>query len=324
MAFHPHRSYWPYLIGVVLNTFLWCPVQVLMIQMIIYYQAYKNDKALAALFVVYLFVVESLNTGLSIALVYQPLVGQFGTDSPTTLFPSLLPSQPFLEAAISFPVQLFYAWRISLIMRSYIASVFICMASVTSVGDRRMLDRHYRSQVKVYADKPKVDRTALVWSCSAAAADIIITTSLIWSLKLRKTGIKRTDNTVDRIVRSESPRVLADPPPDLPAASIQTGGLTVAFTILDVALFVALPTSTLSFVFDFGIPKLYSNALLSTFNARTRAKEVVVELATAAPGDTNMLFLATNEQVATSGTIVFNTMPTTTGQFTECPRIPIY
>ncbi|KAJ6511287.1 hypothetical protein C8R47DRAFT_1094457 [Mycena vitilis] len=292
MAFSPTPQLLlgPYLIGVVLNTFLY---GVLMIQMIIYYQAYKNDKLWLRLFVVYLFVVESLNTGLSIALVYQPLVGQFGSDSPTTLFPSLLPSQPFLEAAIFFPVQLFYAWRISLIMRSYVASVFICMASVTSVVGA-CWTAIIVAQVKIYADKPKVDRTALVWSCSAAVADIIITTSLIWSLKLRKTGIKRTDNTVDRIVRT----------------SIQTGGLTVAFTILDVALFVALPTSTLSFVFDFGIPKLYSNALLSTFNARTRAKEVVVELATAAPGDTNMLFLATNEQVATSGTIVFNTMPT--------------
>jgi hypothetical protein len=44
-----------------------------------------------------------------------------------------------------------------------------------------------------------------------------------------------------------------------------------------------------SFVFDFALPKLYSNALISTFNVRSRALPGTVNLDTMPAG--NMLFL---------------------------------
>ncbi|KAF7343446.1 MFS domain-containing protein [Mycena venus] len=286
----------PYYLGTCLNTFLY---GILVIQTLFYFQNYKSDKIWLRFFVLYLFTVETLNTALCVAMIYEPLVKQFGTDLPTSLFPSLLPSQPFLEAAIFVPVQFFYAWRIWIIMRNYFAPVLICMASLSSLVGA-VWTAIIVNQVKSYSNKAKVDHTALVWSCSAAVADIIITTSLIWSLRMKKTGIKRTDDVIDRILRT----------------SIQTGGLTVAFTILDVALFVALPNSTLSFVFDFAIPKLYSNALISTFNVRSTGRPETVDLATQAPHESNnMLFLETNQQVATSATIVFTKPSPTEGQF---------
>ncbi|KAJ6471162.1 hypothetical protein C8R47DRAFT_1148044 [Mycena vitilis] len=279
----------PYFIGVVLNTFLF---GLLVQQTITYYQGYKNDKPWLRYFVLYIFVVETVNTGMCVAMIYSPLIGQFGTPLPVTLFPALLPSQPFLEAAIFVPVQFFYAWRISVIMRHYIIPVLICLTSLTSmVGAAWTAVIVYH--VKDYAHKPMVDKTALIWSCSAAAADIMITASLVLSLRLRRSGVSRTDDTINRIVKN----------------TIQTGGVTVAFTILDVALFVALPNSTLSFVFDFGIPKLYSNALLSTLNARSGGDGGMIELGTHAPTSQNVPWSTASSataQTRSTGSVAFN------------------
>ncbi|KAF7335638.1 MFS domain-containing protein [Mycena venus] len=245
----PQAVLGPFYLGVQLGTLLY---GILVLQAITYYQNYKRDKLWLRLFVLYLFVAETASTGLSVAMIYEPLVAQFGTDKPMRLFPSLLPSQPFLEAAVFVPVQFFYAWRISVIQRSYIAPVLICLTSIASaVG--AVWTGIIVHEVKEYARKPAVNNTALIWSVSAAGADIMITACLMWSLRNRRTGIKRTDDAINSIVRN----------------SVQTGFITVVFTLLDVVLFVALSHSTLNFVFDFGLPKLYSNALISTLNARS-------------------------------------------------------
>ncbi|KAJ6464788.1 hypothetical protein C8R47DRAFT_1224659 [Mycena vitilis] len=135
----------PYFIGVVLNTFLF---GLLVQQTITYYQGYKNDKQWLRYFVLYIRSGDREYRDVCVATIYSPLhvIGQFGTPLPVTLFPactdqfsfkstSVLPSQLFLEAAIFVPVQFFYAWRISVIMRHYIIPVLICLTSLTSMGE---------------------------------------------------------------------------------------------------------------------------------------------------------------------------------------------
>ncbi|KAF7375409.1 MFS domain-containing protein [Mycena sanguinolenta] len=245
----PTQVLGPFYFGVVVGTFLY---GILVLQAITYYQNFKRDKVWLRLLILYLFVVETCSSGVAVAMIYEPLVQQFGTDKPMSLFPSLLPLQPILEAAVFVPVQFFYAWRISVIMRNMFIPLVICVTSLTSaVG--AVWTGIIVHQVKEYLNKPKVNNTALIWSVCAAGTDVIITASLIWSLRNRKTGVRRTDDAINTIVRN----------------AVQTGGVTVAFTVLDVVLFVALSHSTLNFVFDFGVPKLYSNALISTLNARS-------------------------------------------------------
>ncbi|KIK62687.1 hypothetical protein GYMLUDRAFT_223246 [Collybiopsis luxurians FD-317 M1] len=247
----------PYYFGVVLNTLFY---GVLALQTLIYYQGYKSDRLLLRLFVFYLFAIETINSGMILATIYQPLVGQFGTDLPMTKFPTLLPGQPYLATAISVPVQLFYAWRIHVVIASNWIPALICLSSLTSMagGFWTGIQVH---RAQSYANKHMVDPPAIIWSICASASDIIICISLIASLIKRKTGMKNTDDVIDRIIRT----------------TLQTGAVTQTFAILDNVLFLTLPNSALCFTFDFVLPKLYSNAIVSTLNARKGTVRVAIE-----------------------------------------------
>ncbi|KAF7333315.1 MFS domain-containing protein [Mycena venus] len=242
----------PFYIGVVLNTFLY---GILVLQSITYYQGFKRDRRWLRLFILYIFIAETVNTAVSVAMIYEPLISQFGTGKPMFLFPTYCfqysPGQPIMETAVSVPVQFFYAWRIRIILQNWFAPALICLTSLAALGGAWWTSFVVQNAVD-YLHKSEIDHPALVWSVSSAACDVLITMCLFFSLRGRKTGIKHTDDAVNRIVRT----------------TVQTGALTMIFTGLNVGLFVGLPNSTLSFVFDFALPKLYSNALISTLNAR--------------------------------------------------------
>ncbi|KAJ7748868.1 hypothetical protein B0H14DRAFT_3167043 [Mycena olivaceomarginata] len=252
----------PYYIGVVLNTFLY---GILVLQTITYYQNYKRDRRWLRLFILYIFIAETVNTAVSVAMIYQPLISQFGTIKPMFLFPSLLPGRPIMETAVSVPVQFFYAWRIRIILQNWIAPVFICLTSlarsgflITSSGGAWWTSFVVQNAVN-YLHKSDIDHPALVClrrvDYRLSLLQLAVSSISSAPQRGRKTGIKNTDDAVNRIVRT----------------TVQTGALTMCFTALNVGLFVGLPNSTLSFVFDFALPKLYSNALVSTLNARSGA-----------------------------------------------------
>ncbi|KAF8188923.1 hypothetical protein K438DRAFT_1972106 [Mycena galopus ATCC 62051] len=222
----------------------------LVLQTLSYYQAFsKSDQRWVRFFVLYLFVVETVNTMMCAAMIYEPLVG---TGSPMSLFPSLLPSQPVLEVAISAPVHFFYAWRIWKIMENAIVPALIGMASLASTGQRisslHLVGASWTAvlvnEVKNYASQPKVDTTALVWSCCSSAADLLITLSLFWGLASIDTKENRRQAHRRHDLHHRSP----------------------------------------SFFFDSGLPKLYSNPVISTLNARRGRGRDIIDMDAPASG----------------------------------------
>ncbi|KAL0573853.1 hypothetical protein V5O48_008094 [Marasmius crinis-equi] len=251
----------PMLIGVFLNVTLW---GIMAVQTMVYYQAYKNLGSNRCMFsqgycdsqILYLVTAETLNSALDMAMMYELLVAQFGSQEATTFFPKLLaagmpvsttvdqdnafdflvcPLDPILTVLISTPIQVFIAYRIRVISQGgglWTASMVIF--------------------VRVFARKPELHTPALTWLLASAIADVTITASLYWSLNQRKTGFKHTDDSINRILR----------------LTVQTGLITAIVALLDVICFLALPHTTINFIWDFALSKLYTNALMSTLNAR--------------------------------------------------------
>lgn len=202
-------------------------------------------------FVLFLFIAETINTGFDLAIVYEPLVAKYGTPAATTFLPLFLPTDPLLTVLISTPIQIFIAYRIKIISRATWLAAIICVLAIVSLGGGTWLSVTV-VHVRRYSRKPELHWPALLWLLSSAIADVTITISLVFNLARRKTGFSGTDDAINRIIR----------------LTIQTGFITAVFATLDVICFLALPHTTINFIWDFALSKLYTNALLSTLNAR--------------------------------------------------------
>ncbi|KAJ7033559.1 hypothetical protein C8F04DRAFT_1104310 [Mycena alexandri] len=239
-------SYGPMIVGVFFNMILY---GVLAGQTLSYFQVYKKDATWMRLFVGFLFAVETANTALDMAMMYEPLILNYGRKP--VFFPTVFMTEPLCVVLVSVPVQLFFAWRIHQLTKSLWVPLIISVFGVASFAGG--LWTAIRVQMlREFSKKPLLHNSALLWFLAACVADVLITISLVMTLSKKKTGFVATDSVIEKIIRM----------------TIQTGMITALFSILDVVCFMALPHYAVNFVWDLALSKLYSNCLLSTLNAR--------------------------------------------------------
>ncbi|KAF9522503.1 hypothetical protein CPB83DRAFT_777022 [Crepidotus variabilis] len=235
--------------GLFLNVLL---MGVMITQVYLYYVTYKrSDKLWIKLFVSGLSVVDCLNTAFDLAFLYDALIIKFGDvqslqKTNWRKFPSWKP-----RAVIGMSVQLFFAWRIYTLTKSPIwpgiigAVALLCGATGIVTGYKVV-------QVGYFSQFRKFKSIVIVSLLSAAVDDAIITVILVLFLcQKHKSGYKRSDLMVNRIVRF----------------TVQTGLMTVIFAILNLVFYLADP-SGIHLLFNFPIPKLYSNSVMSGLNSR--------------------------------------------------------
>ncbi|KAJ7441085.1 hypothetical protein FB451DRAFT_119456 [Mycena latifolia] len=241
-------SYGPMLIGVFINLVLF---GVLVGQVLTYYQVYKKDPTWMRLFVAFLFFVETANTALDMAMMYQPLILEYG--QKPVFFPAVFMTEPLCVVLVSMPIQVFFAWRIHQLTKSPWVPLTIIVFALASFAGGLWTSAMVQI-LRQFAKKPLLHNSALLWFLASCVADVLITISLVLTLTKKKTGFAATDSVLDKIIRT----------------TIQTGMITAIFSILDVACFMALPHYAVNFVWDLALSKLYSNCLMSTLNARQK------------------------------------------------------
>ncbi|KAF8529706.1 hypothetical protein BU17DRAFT_79789 [Hysterangium stoloniferum] len=194
------------------------------------------------------------------AMMFQPLVQEYGMASAVTRSPTMLAADGVTTVLISTPVQLFIAWRIKIISSSLVMPSIIAFFSFCSfVGG--IATTICVSLIPEYARLHEFDGAPTTWLTSSAIADIIITVTLVISLRRCRTDRTSTNDVLDRIIR----------------LTIQTGAITAIFAILDAAIFLGKRHTSLNFAWDFPLGKLYTNSLLSTLNARAGWSQAIAE-----------------------------------------------
>ncbi|CAA7266099.1 unnamed protein product [Cyclocybe aegerita] len=165
--------------------------------------------------------------------------------SPFTLL------DPVVTVLISTSVQFFIAWRIKIISNSLAMPIVIVVLGTCSlIGGVTLTGLVIRE--REWAAFTKFEPAVITWLGASAVADVLITASLSWSLASPVSSSAATDDKVTKIIR----------------LTVQTGLVTAIFATLDVVIFVTVKGTTLNFLWDFPLSKLYTNALLSTLNAR--------------------------------------------------------
>ncbi|KAJ7849348.1 hypothetical protein B0H14DRAFT_2765445 [Mycena olivaceomarginata] len=225
----------PLLLGVLLNTMLYGAF--------LYYSRYKGkpDRSWFRYLVLYLVIVETANWVCDVGLIYEPLIVRYGT--PEALKTS--PIHGVLTVLISTPIQLFIAWRIQVVNRSYVLPVIIFVLAMISFGGG-LATTVVVTLHPDFANFADFHVEIITWLISSTLCDVVLTASLVYSLWTRKTNVISTDGYINKIIRH----------------SHDTNWfVTAAAALLDVDF-------SFNFMFDFPLSKLYTNALISTLNAR--------------------------------------------------------
>ncbi|KAJ7583336.1 hypothetical protein C8J56DRAFT_207217 [Mycena floridula] len=251
----PLSFFGPLLIGVFFNAIL---LGVFLAQTYTYFQRFKKDSQWNRYLVIYLIIVETINTAMDIALIFEPLVLQFGSPVAFRTSPKTLPANPLLTAAASTPVQLYFAWRIRSITKSNLWPAVILVLSLTS------LTASITTAVSVvmfrdFAQFHRFEAAMATWLGTAAVADVIITISLVYFLRKNKTGMAVSDSVVNKII----------------TLTIETGVVLATLAAADVIAFLGFPGTGVWFIWDFSIAKLYAISLLANFNARAEWNDMI-------------------------------------------------
>ncbi|KAF9529962.1 hypothetical protein CPB83DRAFT_851901 [Crepidotus variabilis] len=239
-------------IGLAINILL---LGIMVIQTYLYYSRYTNDRLWLKVFVGFVLVADMLNTVFEAAYLYETLIVNFGNLDAVAKATWLLACEPATTAIIVLSVQLFFAWRVFMLTQRRLWPVLIMAFALSgAVAGITSAVNVFRFPV-LATQSHKFKPVVVVWMTSEVAADMISTSILVWYLRNHKSGLERTDQIVDKIIRF----------------TVQTGLITFIFASFHLGFFLS-DQSGLHLLFNFPICKLYSNSLLSSLNSRFSSK----------------------------------------------------
>ncbi|KAJ7106227.1 hypothetical protein C8R44DRAFT_805907 [Mycena epipterygia] len=285
-------SYGPLLVGVFFNLILF---GVLIAQQLTYVQTSRKDPLWIRILVWYVFFVETANSAFDMALVYEPLVLQYG-EVPNKL-PTVFITQPLCVLLVGFPIQLFFLWRIRILTQNNVIPAAIFLFSLVGLAGGVWTTVMVPIAGK-FSRIPLLYRSAEVWFISSSLADVCIAVRLAFALRKKKTGIRATDCAIDTIIRM----------------TVQTGMLTALFGLLDVTCFLILPGETVNFIWAIPLSKLYSNCLMSTLNARTHLRTMggqIGQLSLSRTAQQSLAFAGPNYKYGVDGKLPRDTLQDT-------------
>jgi len=235
-------------VGFMLNLFLFGAS---FLQCFIYFSRYRRDPMRHKIFVGLLLIVDTIQSGFVAAGLYEYLVVHFGDLEYLSMANIPVQAHAPLAGITACCVQVFFAIRVKQLTGYKWAYWLIITLAIVSCGGAiasGVAACHWRLFVEFSNFKVAV----IIWLVGAAIADVTAAAILVWYLKRQRTGFAVTDGIIDRVVRS----------------TVQTGLATSFFAILDVIVFLVLPSNDLHLLFNLTLPKLYTNSVMSVLNSR--------------------------------------------------------
>ncbi|KAH6906845.1 hypothetical protein BKA70DRAFT_399480 [Coprinopsis sp. MPI-PUGE-AT-0042] len=240
------------LTGLMLNVLL---LGIMVTQVYTYYTTYKKDAIWIRVFVGYLFIADIVNTVFCYVGIYRTLIQHFGDFEKLFTVDWLFATEPATTAIIASSVQLFFAWRVHILTQrwKHVSPVLVGLVTLTSLtsGVAGIITAWEICRYPNFDSAQKHRAGVCTWLAATAVCDALITMILVTALHKQKTGFKRTDLVVDRVIK----------------LIMHTGLLTMVVAILDLA-FLLISPSGLHLLFNYPLSKLYTTSMMSSLNFR--------------------------------------------------------
>ncbi|KAF8910160.1 hypothetical protein CPB84DRAFT_1842802 [Gymnopilus junonius] len=240
------------LIGILFNTFLYGLV---VYQFLVYRSTKFNDPLWIKCIVGTLFAVDTLHSAVAAYSAWETCVTNYNNPASLAVISWTI---PFTAVATSFAAiltQFFLGHRVYKLTKSkpivgviglfsLVGFVFGCYSGVRS------------GIVKYVANFTPLNPFVICWLGFQSAADLLITFVLSFVLFRSRTGFRKTDTVINRLIRG----------------AIQTGLFASLFALADLCNFVLHKNTNLYAMFAYPIGRIYTNTLLDTLNSRIQLK----------------------------------------------------
>ncbi|KAH9958995.1 hypothetical protein BC827DRAFT_1217005 [Russula dissimulans] len=242
----------PLFIGNLVN---WLLLGVLTMQIYLYYLCFPKDRWLIKFTVYGLYVLDLTQTMIVTDSAWGALCSGWG--NPTSLVHTTwgFPMVPIVSGLISSWVQIFFAYRVRIMGHSLfwngVTMVIVAIAltqglAAVAAGIRFA---YINDTQEIFLVNPLVS----LWLSGSVAADFLISVSMVYFLSVWKIEEKR----VKRLIRF----------------TVETGMLSAVAASLDLGLYLGFNQNNLHLAVGFSLSKLYSNALMASFNSRADVYE---------------------------------------------------
>ncbi|KAJ7282643.1 hypothetical protein C8J57DRAFT_1295964 [Mycena rebaudengoi] len=235
-----------YYLGLLFNTFLYGLV-------LAQFLTYFNTSYFSPFSVVWsLLLTDTVHSAVEFYAVWEMGVENYGNLGSLAYVSWTLSFTAVATAIAAIITQLFLVHRVWLLTKSKILVVIICTSSVVALVfafTAGIMSGIIKEVAKFGKIVPYVSLyVPLVYFCGF----IMLAGSLITALVRSKTGFRRTDTIINRLVRG----------------AIETGLFASAFALGDLFSFAFFRNTNLYAMFAFPIGRIYTNTLLHTLNAR--------------------------------------------------------
>jgi hypothetical protein len=210
-----------------------------------YYTAGYRDPWYTRLLVAWIFFLDTFHTCAATYMLWEFVVPNFGKPEIFVHLPWPFPTTPIFICLASVPVQIFLAYRIKGLSHSWLLFVVIASFALAQGACG------FAGGVLATINPNPSHFSALLplancWISLAVFVDVSITVSLFYFLRRSKTGFKRTDNVIERLIRT----------------AIETCSIGAIFCIIDVIVFTTRINTNLHFFFALPQGRIYTNTLM--------------------------------------------------------------
>ncbi|RXW16461.1 hypothetical protein EST38_g9389 [Candolleomyces aberdarensis] len=162
-------------IGFFINVLL-CGIMIT--QVYLYAVTYKKDPKWIKAVVYLIFLADLMNTGFIFAYLYRSLIKFYGQAEVLNQADWIFATDPALTGIIACAVQLFFAWRIKILTKSWIFCGVIAAMAVAG-GVAGIWTAYEVGRTPTFTEFQNFKATVIVWLAAEAFCDVMITGILV-------------------------------------------------------------------------------------------------------------------------------------------------
>ncbi|KAF8797578.1 hypothetical protein BYT27DRAFT_6933856 [Phlegmacium glaucopus] len=222
------------------------------VQLYLYNIRFPSDKFIIQFSVYMIFLLDIFQSVAVGSLAWHALCSGWGRFN-ALLFPGwTFSAVPAVTGIVSAWVQIFYAWRIHVMVNWRIIPIVIVVIALAQTAAALSIAIGFIPLKSILLLHGMFPRT-IVWLGGAALADVIVSISMVYVLyAAKKRAFGGTEKVLNRLIRS----------------TVETGVITTFCATMELGFFLGLPNTNIHVLFALMLSKLYSNTLMTSLNSR--------------------------------------------------------